>query len=297
MNILITGATGFIGTALIKAFQKKNNHISILTRDKTHVSQNNLNVFESFESIDEIPSNAVFDVIINLAGAPISKRWTRNYKKKLIESRVSVTHSIYDLVKKLDTKPKIMLSASAVGYYGNQDNKTVLEDSEPHNEFTHQLCSLWEQEALALKTLGVHVIIIRLGVVLGRNGGMLKETSPIFKMGLGGKLGTGKQYLSWVHIDDVVQAIQFLLTKTPSSAIYNLTAPYPVTNAYWTKTLANALKRPALLPLPASIVKIVFGEMGNSLLLNGQKVLPKRLEDAGFSFQYPKLKAAFLSIF
>ncbi len=126
---------------------------------------------------------------------------------------------------------------------------------------------------------------------------MLKEISPIFKLGLGGKLGTGEQYISWVHIDDVVRAIQFLLTKTPSSTIYNLTAPYPVTNTYWTKTLAHTLKRPALLPLPRSIVKILFGEMGNSLLLNGQKVSPKRLEDAGFSFQYPKLKAAFLSIF
>lgn len=294
MNILITGATGFIGSALIEEFNKKNHKITILTRNKKYLAKKKLAVFES---LDDVSDDSIFHTIINLAGAPISKRWSTSYKNELIESRIKITGSINALVKRLHKKPKTIISASAVGYYGHQGSVIINEESNPHDEFTHKLCRMWEEEALRSKKLGVNVTIIRLGVVLGIDGGILKETVPIFKMGLGGKIGSGKQYISWVHIDDVIAAINFLLQSNTEGGVYNLTAPFPVTNAQWTQLLSRALARPALLPLPGILVKLLFGEMGEALLLRGQKVVPKRLEKAEFKFQYPTLEDAFSHIF
>lgn len=293
MKLLITGATGLIGTAIINDLHQENHEITVLTRNKKHVKQSFLTVYED---VGEIPNNSVFDFIINLAGAPISKRWSEDYKKKLITSRTNITKSLYGLVKRLEQKPKMLISASAIGYYGSQGDRSINEDSSPNNEFTHKLCSLWEQEALQLKELGLNVAIIRLGVVLGANGGILKETVPVFKMCLGGAIGAGTQYMSWVHILDVVRAIKFLLVKHDKNGIYNLTAPVPVTNIAWTKALAKALNRPALLPLPSIIVKFIFGEMGDVLLLHGQKVLPEKLLSAGFEFKYKNIDLALLNI-
>ena len=294
MKILITGATGFIGNELINEFQQANYDISILTRNRKKVKKNFLTIYEH---PDEISENKVFDSIINLAGAPISQRWSKNYKKQLIESRINVTRGLYDLVKRLRKTPKMLISASAVGYYGNQGELELTEESNPVKEFTHELCMIWEKEALKLQDFAINIAIIRLGIVLGSNGGILKETTPIFKKCLGGRIGIGNQYLSWIHIFDVVQSIKFLLLNNDVSGIYNLTSPFPVTNKYWTKSLAKVLNRPAIMTLPSFVVKAIFGEMGESLLLNGQKVIPQRLLDAGFNFKYKKVEDALYNIF
>ena len=274
MRILVTGATGFIGKALVKELQKEKHIISIIARNKKKVKNKSLTIYES---ADEISKETVFNTVINLAGAPISKRWTEKYKKEIIDSRIDTTRDIYKLAARLEKPPEILISASATGYYGNQGSKTIHEESNPTIEFTHSLCKSWEEEALNLKKFNTKVITIRLGVVLGRNGGILQKTAPIFKLNLGGQIGTGQQYLSWIHIYDLLEAVKFFLAHEAPAGAYNLTAPAPVTNKQWTQSLATALKRSARIPLPELIVKTMFGEMGASLLLNGQKVIPKKL--------------------
>ena len=291
MNILITGATGFIGGEIIKYFKEKNYKITILTRDRKKVFDDYLDVFEN---IDEISNESFFDIIINLAGAPISKRWSDSYKIELIESRVNVTKSIYKLISRLDKKPQKIISASAIGYYGNHGDDTIDESSSFNEGFTHDLCLAWESEALKLKDFVSNVVIIRLGVVLGINKGILKETLPVFKLGLGGKVGSGEQYLSWVHVEDVVGAISFLIKN--GDGVYNITSPNPVKNKLWAEILGKTLKRPSLIPLPEIIIKVAFGEMGENLLLSGQKVLPNKIVSEGFKFKYSKLEDALCDI-
>lgn len=289
MNILITGGTGFIGKSLIPALMvDETSHLTILTRDKS--TQDKASI-DWIEDLAELDNGATFDVVINLAGAPIDKRWSVSYKKTIIESRIGITKSLYQLIERLETKPKHVISASAIGFYGAQGHNTVTEISKPHPEFTHDLCREWEEEAQKIETLGPFVSIMRLGVVLGRGGGILKKLSPPFKLGLGGKIGSGQQFLSWVHMDDVVAAILFMMQQN-KSGVYNLTAPHPVTNLEWAKALADAVKRPAIFPMPACVVKTLFGEMGERLLLNGQNVIPENLQKAGFTFQYPKIDMA-----
>lgn len=292
MKVLITGATGFIGSAIMREFHQKNYDISILTRCPNAVKAEYLTVFEQ---LDAIPNNSAFDVIINLAGAPISQRWSRRYKKKLLESRLAVTQGLHDLVQRLDVTPKVLISASAIGYYGHQGERLVNEATVPTPEFAHTLCRRWEQAALQLEHMGTKVIILRLGVVLGKHGGILKKTVPIFSRCLGGPIGSGDQYFSWIHIFDVVQAINFLL-KNNAEGVYNLTAPCPVTNAHWTKALAAALNKPACLPLPSFVVRILLGEMGESLMLHSQRVLPQKLLEAGFGFKYQTIESALSEI-
>jgi uncharacterized protein len=292
MNVLITGGTGFVGSHLVLYLLGKGCNITIITRDKSKVASG----IKAIEDINEIKPSEQIDVIVNLAGAPISKRWSEKYKQELIASRINSTKDIISLIKKLKQKPDVLISASAIGYYGLQDDTPLNEEAHPRNEFTHQLCKKWENEALKAEKLGVRVCITRLGVVLGKNGGALKQMLPPFKMGLGGKIGSGKQYFSWAHIDDVISALSFLVENKNQSGIYNLTAPNPVTNAEFTKALGRQLKRPTLFPMPAFIVKLLFGEMGETLLLKGQRVVPNKLKKTGFKFKYPKINEALGSI-
>lgn len=292
MNILITGGTGFIGNHLVEYLLSEKHNIIILTRDKTKVTKG----IKAISDVNEIKPNETIDVIINLAGAPISKRWSDDYKKEIIDSRLNTTKNIITLIKKLKQKPEVLISSSAIGYYGSKSDSIFDENSRPHNEFTHQLCKKWENEALKAEKLGVRVCITRLGVVLGKNDGVLKQMLPYFKIGLGGRIGSGKQYFSWVHIDDVISAFSFLIKDKKQNGIYNLTAPNPITNKEFTQGLGKALKRPAIFPMPAYVVKLLFGEMGETLLLQGQRVFPKKFKDAGFKFKHPKIDEALRSI-
>lgn len=292
MHILITGGTGFVGSSLTNFLLGKGYRITILTHKKNIT----IGGVKAISNINEIKSNEKIDGIINLAGAAISKNWSDNYKQELITSRVNTTKEVILLIKRLEKKPDILISASAIGYYGSQDDNIIDEKSQPHNEFTSQLCHKWESEALKAEDIGVRVCITRLGVVLGPNGGALKQMLPTFKMGIGGQIGSGKQYFSWVHIDDVILAFSFLIENKKQNGIYNLTAPNPITNAHFTKALGKQLKRPTIFSVPSFVIKILFGEMGETLLLKGQRVLPKQLQQAGFIFKYPKIDEALENI-
>lgn len=292
MNFLITGGSGFIGKHLIQHLAENGHKIKVLTRDKNKVAAN----LNAISNLNEIKSSDKIDIIINLAGAPISKRWTKSYKKELLDSRINITKTIVSLIERLKDKPQVLISASAIGYYGSQDDKILDENSKPQDEFTHQLCKKWENEALKAEQYGIRVCIARLGVVLGKNGGAYAQMLPAFKLGLGGRIGDGNQYFSWVHIKDVISAFSFLIENHNEKGVYNLTAPNPITNNDFTKALGNALNRPTIFPMPALIVKLLFGEMGETLLLNGQRVVSKKLSDSGFKFQYPKIDNALQDI-
>lgn len=288
MHVLISGGTGFVGTPLIAALCNEFYQVTIYTRDPRKV----VSGVKAIDNLDAIASNSSIDAIINLAGAPISKRWNASYKQELVNSRVNTTQALVKLVERLDTKPSVFISASAIGYYGSHEDQKLDENSKPHDEFTHQLCKAWEEATNAVKEYGVRTCIFRLGVVLGNGGGALKEMLPAFKLGLGGKIGSGEQYFSWVQRQDVVKAMLIALEQEEYEGVYNLTAPNPVTNSDFAKTLGHVLNRPALLPMPSYAVKILFGHMGKTLLLKGQRVIPKRLLTQGFTFDYPDLQGA-----
>lgn len=291
MNILITGGTGFIGSALTKFFIQKGYLTTILSRNCPALSSVRI-----IKSIEQINVDEKIDIIINLAGAPINKKWTNSYKEVLIDSRLEITKNLILLIKSLKTKPNLLISASAIGYYGNQSNNYIDENSLYINDFTHKLCNLWELEAKKAEKLGVRTCITRLGVVLGKNGGALEEMLSIFRLGLGGKIGSGKQFFSWVHIDDIIGAFNFLIKDKTQKGIYNLTSPNPVTNYRFTKELGKMINRPTVLTIPKFVIKMIFGEMGDKLLLNGSAVYPKKLLDSGYEFQFKTIEASLENI-
>jgi len=291
MNILITGGTGFIGSALTKFFIQKGYLTTILSRHCPALSSVRI-----IKSIEQINVDEKIDIIINLAGAPINKKWTNSYKEVLIDSRLEITKNLILLIKSLKTKPNLLISASAIGYYGNQSNKYIGENSLYINDFTHKLCNLWELEAKKAEKLGVRTCITRLGVVLGKNGGALEEMLSIFRLGLGGKIGSGKQFFSWVHIDNIIGAFNFLIKDKTQKGIYNLTSPNPVTNYRFTKELGKMINRPTALTIPKFVIKMIFGEMGDKLLLNGSAVYPKKLLDSGYEFQFKTIEASLENI-
>ena len=291
MHILLTGGTGLIGSALRDSLRSQGHQCTVLSRHPERVRD-----CQAIGSLSAVPRSERIDVIVNLAGAPIGKRWSRAYKRQLLASRVDTTKAVVDLIARLEHKPQLMISASAIGYYGSWDDEDLGEDSPAHEEFTHDLCRDWEREAECARGLVERLCVVRLGVVLAAEGGALRTMLPAFKLGLGGRIGSGKQYFSWVHIQDVVAALAMLIDSDQAQGIYNLTAPNPVPNGEFSRALGGALRRPALLPMPSLAVRALFGEMGVALLLNGQRVLPRRLQAAGFEFRYPDLDKALDSL-
>lgn len=274
MNILITGGTGFIGSTLTKRLLQKGYNLIVLSRSLQDSSPST----KFIKSLSQINHNEKIDVVINLAGAPINKRWSNSYKQELINT--------------LEQKPSLFISASAIGYYGTQNTEHLDENSSYVDDFPHKLCNLWESEAKKVAAAGVRTCIARIGVVLGKDGGALKEILLPFKFGLGGKIGSGKQFFSWVHIDDVINVFIFLIFNKRQKGIYNLTSPNPVTNANFTKKLGKIISRPIFFTIPEFLIKLIFGEMGNKLLLNGAAVYPKKLLDNGYEFKFETIEAA-----
>jgi len=293
MNYLITGGTGFIGSELVKKLVQKGNSVTVLSRKK---NQKNSSV-RFIGNFSEIDQNEKIDCVINLAGEPIAaKKWSRKQKEILLNSRLDVTKKIIELIAKLNHKPRLLISASAIGFYGSNEDE-ILDEKSPHKiEFTNQLCGAWEAQALEAQGFGVRTCIVRLGVVLEKNGGALAKMLPAFKFGLGGKIASGKQFMSWVHRQDVLSAIDFLINNDKLSGVFNVTAPNPLTNAEFTKTLAKTLRRPAFFDMPLFVVKMLFGEMGETLLAKGQRVYPKNLLDSGFDFRFKNLRDALIDI-
>lgn len=293
MNYLITGGTGFIGSKLVEKILQGGNSVTVLSRNKNTKNPK----VRTISSLSEIALEEKIDYIINLAGEPIAnKRWSVKQKEILLDSRLEITRQIIELIAKLKHEPLALISASAIGFYGSNGDEKLDETSAYKTEFTHQLCSAWEAKALEAQRFEVRTCVVRFGIVLEKNGGALAKMLPAFKFGLGGKIASGKQFMSWIHLEDVLQAISFLINNSKLSGVFNLTAPNPVRNCEFTKILAKTLQRPALFNMPNFVVKILFGEMGETLLAKGQRVLPKNLLAAGFKFKFEKLEDALKNI-
>ena len=297
MHYLVTGGTGFVGQQLIANFLQSNHQITVLGRDRNKILKLFNDKVRAVDSLSKISENEIIENIINLAGEPIAnKRWSDKQKEILMGSRVKTTQNIIELISNLKTKPKNLISASAIGFYGRRGDEKLNENSKSGDEFTSKLCNLWESEAKKAKKFGVRVCLARFGIVLGKNGGALSKMLPAFKIGLGGKIASGNQFMSFVHIDDIVAAINFLITNQNLSGAFNFTVPNPVTNQEFSKTLAKNLSRPAFFDMPEFVVKILFGEMGEALLTNGQKVLPEKLLESGYKFKFTNLELTLQNI-
>ena len=308
---LITGGSGFIGTALIKQLLLENHDVTVLTRNEVKTAQHFEQVInavredyqsktkvKTISSLDTINFDQAYDVVINLAGQGIAdKRWNDEVKKQLIDSRVNTTQDLYDYLKDVHIKPDVFISGSALGYYGlRESDDEINENGETDNSFSSELCQKWEAEAEKIAGLGIRTCYLRTGIVLGKNGGALAKMLPPFKMALGGPIGNGKQWMSWIHLDDIVGMIRFAIDNEAIQGPINGTAPQPVTNKVFSKTLGKVLKRPAIFPMPAFVVKLLFGQMGEELLLSGQRVVPVKLSNAGYEFNYPQLEEALRDI-
>lgn len=299
MNILIAGASGFIGHALVSALQPTH-QITVLGRNQKKLSKHFKKTIQC-HTWDELPTlNAHdFDAVINLCGENIaSARWSKAVKARLISSRVKTSQTLINWLITQKAKPHFYC-ANAVGIYGVQANgdETLLDEDTPiHTEnppdFLSEIAVAWQAALAPAIAEGIPVVTTRFGVVLKRSEGMLKKLAPSFFMGLGSRVGDGRQYLSWVHIDDVVGVMKFLLSHPGLTGAFNVTAPDAVPQKQFAKTLAHAMHRPLLLTMPAFAVKLLFGEMGEYLLLKGQRVAPKRLLEEGYAFQYPELGEA-----
>lgn len=291
-RILITGGTGFIGKELCTELHKKGYSLTILSRQPADTVRSLCGRVEVAGELKSLEGHPGFDAIINLAGEGIAdKRWNKARKAALRDSRIELTRELVRVAKSWQALPSVLVSGSAVGFYGNQGDHLVTEKTRPNDEFTHRLCHDWEQEALALEPQGVRVCLSRTGVVAGPGGGFLQRMLPPFKLGLGGRLSSGEQYMPWVHRTDVVNGLIWMLETETARGAYNMVSPNPVTNKQFTATLANVLHRPAIFPVPAAVLNVALGEMAR-LLLTGQKAVPERLQQEGFHFQYPELKPA-----
>ena len=299
MKILITGGTGFVGTQLTSRLIQDGHEVTILTRSLKGAkgSSPGISYLEGDPTKKGPWQEAIknHDVIINLAGASIFAKWTEEYKKVLRESRVSTTRNIVEGVPSDPSKKITLFSTSAVGYYGFCGDEELTEES-PHGEdFLAQMALEWEGEALKAKDKGARVVITRFGIVLGEKGGALGQMIPLFKKYIGGPIGSGKQWFSWVHIKDLAEAFAFLMKHPEISGPVNLCSPNPVRNKDLAKALGKVLHRPSFLPAPGFMVKLVLGEFG-SVILEGQRVIPRRLLDKGFVFQYPDIDKALQGI-
>lgn len=295
MRVLITGGSGFVGQRLCERLVAEGHEPQVVSRSP-NAARGQLpkacDVRESAQAFLDSPPEA----LVNLAGESIAaKRWSEEQKEELIQSRLKATQQLIVLCEQLKDNgqplPKAMVSASAMGYYGDQGDNKVTEDTPPNDEFAHRLCAKWEAAAKEVEAFGVRLAILRIGLVLDAGGGSLQKMLPPFKLGLGGRFGDGTQFMPWIHREDLVEAIVFLLKDESLSGPFNASAPKPVTNAEFTKTLAKTLHRPAIFPVPAFVLKAMLGEMSR-LLLTGADMRPARLEEAGFTFKYPTLDKA-----
>ena len=297
MHIFITGGTGLIGRHLIPALLRDaSTKITVLTRDTTKAKASLPGNVALVTSLDDTLDFDDVDAVINLAGEPIAdKRWSETQKTRICESRWQITQQLTDKINAAAQPPATFISGSAIGYYGRQGDKLVTEAfTEVHHEFTHTVCEKWERIALQASPK-TRVCLLRTGVVLSHDGGALSKMRLPFSLGLGGRIGDGNQYMSWIHINDMVAAILFLLKHENCEGAYNLTAPTPVTNSEFVKAYAASLGRPAIFPMPALALKLLMGEAAD-LLLTGQRVVPHKLVDAGFEFSFTDIGSAFADI-
>ena len=288
MRVAVSGASGFIGAAVVRRLEAGGHQVSRLVRGTPKPGE-----------IHWIPAGALeteplegFDAVVHLAAENISGRWTNTKKARILNSRVQGTLTIAATLARLQRKPKVLVSASAIGFYGSRGDETLDESSAPGSDFLTEVARQWESATEAASRAGIRVALLRFGVVLGESGGALKQMLRPFRMGVGGRIGSGQQWMSWVALDDAAGAVEHAILNEPVRGPVNVVAPNPVRNSEFTKTLGEVLKRPTMFPMPEFAVKLVFGEMGESLLLGSQRVAPKKLQESGYRFQFPELRAA-----
>ena len=292
MNILLTGGTGLIGRALCKHWLSQGHQLWVWSRSPEQVADR---CGESVTGIGDLGEldQVRLDAVINLAGAPIADRpWTKSRRLLLWNSRIRLTEQLVEWLATRQQKPALLISGSAVGWYGDGGERELSEDDSPvTNDFASQLCAAWEESATRAESFGIRVVVVRTGLVLAAHGGFLQRLRPLFALGLGGRQGSGRQWMPWIHINDQIGLIDFLLHQPGAAGPYNACAPQPVRNADFAKAYAASLGRPAVLPVPALALKVGLGEL-SGLILGGQKAQPLRLQAAGFQFRFVTLDAA-----
>lgn len=293
MNLVLAGATGFLGTPLIQGLQNDGHRLTVLTRTPRRANEVRWDPYSSPASWVHLLQDA--DAVINLAGAPISKRWTAAHKREMWNSRIRSTRTLVEAMKSLPRRPATLLNASAVGIYGSRGDELMTEDSPPGSGFLASLGRAWEQEALVAAPQ-TRVVLLRTAIALDKDGGALPLMALPFRFFVGGPMGSGRQYLSWIHRDDWVAMVTWALTASGIAGALNVTSPNPVTNAEFARTLGRVLQRPALLPVPAVALRIAVGEMAGELV-TGQRVLPAKARSGGFMFRYPDLEGALREIY
>jgi uncharacterized protein (TIGR01777 family) len=293
VNITVTGGTGFIGRRLIARLLAEKHSIHVLARHgKTGFgTEVQCSIWDATANEPPLESLSDADAIIHLAGEPLAQRWTPEAKRRIRNSRVEGTDHLIHALPALTPRPSTLVCASAIGIYGSRGEEILTESSPPARGFLPEVCIEWENTARLAEALGVRVVNIRTGMVLGPEGGALGKMLPTFRWGLGGRLGSGRQWMSWIHIEDLVSLIRFAIDNQELHGPLNATAPNPVRNGEFTDTLAGVLYRPAFLPVPTVALRMLFGEMAE-VLLGSQRVLPRVAESAGFQFKYPHLKPA-----
>jgi uncharacterized protein len=296
MRVLVTGASGRIGTALCEELLQRGDEVVGLTRspDKAGAAQPQV-TWHAWEPTLERPTEAAFegvDGVVNLVGERIDQRWSGDAKRKIIDSRRVATHNLVGAIEGLATKPKVLVSQSAVGYYGDRGDEVLDESSAPGTGFDSEVCVEWEKAAHEIEPAGVRLAIVRTGQVMETGGGILGELLLPFKLGLGGPLAGGHQWLPWIHLSDELGILIWALDTESVRGVVNGTAPNPVTNKDWSKALGRALHRPAVLPIPGLAVEVKFGREFGKVAQGGQRVLPRRTEELGYAFKYPEIDGA-----
>ena len=293
MNILITGGTGFIGSALFSRLIEDQHHLVGLSRHPETIQS----PVQGIASLAHLTDEMVFDAVINLAGEPIvEKRWSDRQKQRILSSRLDTTQNLIEYFARVAQKPKVFISGSAIGYYGTgKTNEPIDETGVGDDSFSSQICREWEAIALQAQSLGIRTCLLRTGIVLGNGGALGKMLGP-FKLGAGGRMGQGTQWMSWIHINDLIGILLHCMEQESIQGPVNGTAPTPVTNQQFTKALGKVLNRPTFFPMPAAVIKLLMGQMGEELLLTGKKILPKKIQDAGYTFAYENLEEALADV-
>ncbi len=291
MKIAMTGAGGLIGTALRKRLEKSGHEIVPLVRDK-EAAKNGGIFWDPYENVIEKNRLEGFDGVVHLSGENLAERWSDEKKRKIRESRIKTTELLTETLLHLQNPPRVFVSASAVGIYGNRGDEILTEKSDPGKGFLAEVTREWEYASRELGNSPIRRVNLRIAVVLSSEGGALGKMIPAFKTGVGGKIGSGEQYVSWIGIDDLTRIFEFALTHDEISGPVNAVSPNPVRNEKFTEALAKALGRPSFATVPAFAIKMMFGEMGKETLLGSTRAVPKKLEDAGFEFEYPGIDKA-----
>ena len=297
MNITLTGASGFLGNRLIARLLQDGHTLYALGRKRSASLPATVR-FTEWDALEGPAPKASLsdaDAVIHLAGEPVAQRWNEKVKQRIMDSRKLGTRNLVRGLADAARRPAVLVSASATGYYGDRGDEILAEDSDPGSGFLPEVCVEWEKQALNAETMGIRVATVRIGLVLGKEGGALAQMLPPFKMGVGGRLGSGQQWMSWIHVDDLIELFVFAMMRDGVAGAVNGVSPAPVRNADFTAALASVLRRPAIFPVPRFALKVLFGEMAD-ILLSGQRVLPKAAEGAGFRFQYRELSGALAAL-